>query len=196
MSSTRDALDVLADALKTIECMPADLSTLCRELRGQHDTLRLIVDDLNARLQSVEEGVSSLATSVTAMTRHQERLSDEHYQRHVLDPVVGSLFPLVDLTFSVRDEDSEFVTGLRRQLIDTLERLGMNALAPHPGEEFCASTMKPCRTLPTPDAHRDQTVCHVNRLGFRRGRRVLRPAHVTVLRYEPTHENLKERNST
>ena len=70
-----------------------------------------------------------------------------------------------------------------RKLSKTLEDAGMEAVNPL-GERFDPNLHEALMMTPTDDPEQDEVVSQVILVGYRLGERLLRPAQVTVLRYE------------
>lgn len=70
-----------------------------------------------------------------------------------------------------------------RKLSKTLEDAGMQAVHPL-GERFDPNLHEALVMTPTDDPEQDELVSQVILVGYRLGERLLRPAQVTVLRYE------------
>jgi molecular chaperone GrpE (heat shock protein) len=186
MTESTDVGGVIAAALSAAETTPRLLAGVRVEQRERFETLESRMTQLNDRLEGVFEEVRGVHGVLRDMLASHQALSEEHYRRHVLDPIVRVFAPLVDMTYAVRTEETELVEGIRLQLLEVLAHFDIAPICPRTGSAFERESMKPDSSVRTSIRAEDETVASVTKIGFRRASRVLRPATVTVRRFDPT----------
>lgn len=178
--------------------LPTFVANLDNRLQGLADRvasqvqavqeLSLVAEKQNRLLQALVEKQEYLENA----SRQQVLLTEDHYRRHVLDPIARQLLPLIDhLREACANRGSASVrtllTGIQTQLLDLLASHGIEAIESCPGEPFDPAFMRPVRKVPTFQADQDRTVARVLQVGFRRGDAVIRCQGVEVYAYETGH---------
>ena len=197
MTDHSEVATALAAALSAAESVPRTLAALRAETREGLDVVGHTVTRLEARLDELSEDAQAVHGVLRDMSVAYQTLSDEHYARHVIDPIARVLMPLVDMTYVVKTDETEFIEGVRAQLLEALAHFGILPICPRAGAEFERASMKPGGTVRTSKRDEDETVASVSRLGFRRDTHVLRAATVTLRRFDATvPAHLTERRTT
>ncbi len=131
-------------------------------------------------------------------SRQQTLLSEQHYQQHVIEPLVRRVFPLIDMLLETAsgsngepfpNAQTDLLEALRAELYELLAGYGIEPIRVTAGSQFEAKVMKPVRFVPTPRAKKDKKIESVVRPGFRRGERILRPVMVAVYRFKDSKES-------
>ncbi|MBN1360437.1 MAG: nucleotide exchange factor GrpE [Sedimentisphaerales bacterium] len=140
-----------------------------------------------------------------AAGEEQARLAEEHYQQHIVEPMVRSLFPALDvidraLPRQPREENPadsplhNVVEHLQIHLAQFLACYDIRVVRHRPHASFDPKTMKPVAFTPCHDPALDGRVAESLQSGFvRDGNTVLRFESVALYRHEPsgstqTHE--------
>lgn len=150
-----------------------------RELEGSHRRQAQALEAFYQQQSCMEEA-----------SRQQTLLSQQHFDRHIIEPLARRIFPLIDMI-------SEHISGSRNhanpsdafeaakaELVDLLESYGVELVHVVAGSDFDATTMKPVSFTHTNQPHMNRIVKTVVRPGFRRDERVLRSAMVDLYRFE------------
>ncbi|WP_328473605.1 nucleotide exchange factor GrpE [Actinoplanes sp. NBC_00393] len=121
---------------------------------------------------------------------------DDWLRRHMLSRVLRDLIQLHDTVeqtlqaCALGAASAEILQArlrsLREQLVQALQRQDVSPISSGVGTPFDEAVQEAIEVRPTADAALDGAVVEVVRLGFRDGRRVLRPESVVVGRYGPS----------
>jgi molecular chaperone GrpE (heat shock protein) len=158
------------------------------------DQIRATLSALQSRMEALHQQQDCLEEA----SRLQRLLSEEHYKAHIVDPLATHLLPLVDLgddvlahAYDGSDQPlAEVLRVVKSQVLEALAGYGIEPIAYPPGSTFDPLVMEPHKTLWTSDPERDMTIAESLRLGFRRGKKVLRHQLVAVYRFDRcTHNN-------
>ena len=132
---------------------------------------------------------SELRSATAAQQSHATEL---HWETHIIDPMVNQLFPVYDLALAYRcahqrsghDRSSAAFKAVQDMLQGFLGTYGIDVFLSKPGAAFDASCMMAVKVERTAEGCRDRYVRKCLRAGFRRGERVLRPAHVVLVQHD------------
>ncbi|MEX5636350.1 nucleotide exchange factor GrpE [Parafrankia sp. FMc2] len=150
--------------------------------------LRAVVDKGFALLDRQSDLVDRLHSE-------NERLRRGEFER-MLDPIIRDLVALADSCLRNADawlsRPTTTPTDVHRVLGDVasdisllLERQGVDAFAPAPGEPFDRRQQRAAATELTSQPEQNGTIARTLRPGYRSGTRTIRFAEVVVLDYEP-----------
>lgn len=135
-------------------------------------------------------------------------LGEQHYEEHVILPMVRSLFPILDLVYDTRvsrreadeatsDEFMAFADAIWTQLRQFLLQYEVEIIGHPPHARFDTRFMRPVKIHATNNRSLDGLVAKCLQVGFRRGEdRLLRLEMVSLYGYRPTQletTTLKER---
>ena len=124
-------------------------------------------------------------------------LGDQHYEEHVILPMVRSLFPILDLVYdarvswreadeSVGDRFLAFADAIWTQLRQFLLQYEVEIIGHPPHARFDARFMRPVKMHATSNQSLDGLVARCLQVGFRRGKdRLLRLETVSLYGYRP-----------
>ena len=196
----------LAQVIAQILAMPQTLEQIQQSQSEQREQIAHLKEaqSLQGRsIQSLERFTLKQTEAVEALygkqdcleqtSRQQTLLSEQHYQEHVIEPLARRVFPLVDiLSEAVSGSSGKLVSTARSDLFEALTANMFELLADYgvepikvaAGSPFDAKIMKPVRFVPTYRSEDDKTVESMVRLGFRRDELILRPAAVSIYRFE------------
>jgi hypothetical protein len=124
--------------------------------------------------------------------RSNELLGQQHYQQHVLDPLLRSVFPVFDLINDAATSKEDGSTQLHAtldtvwsQLEQFLAAYDVHIIRHLQGQDFAPKIMKPVKWVSTPEKKLDHRVCQCLQIGFRRGQeQILRHETVSLYQYE------------
>ena len=123
-------------------------------------------------------------------SRQQTLLSEQHYDRHIIEPLARRIFPLIDLLSENisrcpgGSSSSDTFEAVKAELIDLLANYGVEPVEVVSGSAFDAKIMQPVSFTDTDKLKKNMTIKAVVRLGFRRDERIVRPVMVDVYRFE------------
>jgi len=148
-----------------------------RELEGLHRKQSQALEAFYRKQSCMEEA-----------SRQQTLLSQQHYDRHVVEPLTRRVFPLIDmLSDASKNNDGQhldILEAIQADLHELLAGYGVEPIFVSVGDIFDAKTMQPVHFVPTHRVTKDKTVEFMVRPGFRREERVLRVAMVGLYRFE------------
>ena len=191
IESTKCVSPVSAENLTAVpvgELVDAALSA--RTLLQGVPRLLQVLKQVERQVEAQSSLLEALAQQQTLLlenaSEQQKALTDEHYSRHIVEPLARGLFPLVDLTMRFQSGASaELARAMRSSLIDQLARLGVDRIPGRPGQVVSRQTMRATKLVPTAKRSQHQTIVEIKRLGFWRDQRVLRYHEVAVYVYKP-----------
>lgn len=144
-----------------------DVAIKLSELTALDERRMAVIERLHAENQKLKRG--ELAAAMRPLLLDVARLHDDVSQ--LAKRYAGSDVPL---------------GFLREALLDVLERQGVTAIDPAPGDPFEPKRHQSTRMVPVSDPSLDGTVAAVQRLGFvRDDTDVVRPVQVEVNRHMP-----------
>ena len=124
-------------------------------------------------------------------------LGDQHYEEHVILPMVRSLFPILDLLYDAKvswkkadespgDQFIAFADAIWTQLRQFLFQYEVEIIRHRPHARFDARLMRPVKVHATGNRSLDGLVAQCLQVGFRRGEdRLLRLETVSLYGYRP-----------
>lgn len=153
------------------------------ELVAELKRLRKMIEELTRTMQLLEDA-----------SNQQKVLAEAHYERHVIEPMVAHLLPVLNLAQEGLD-DSDAGGGERRWLQavrDALEQFlvgyGVELFQSPVGTRPDLKLARPVQTETTQEPQQDGCVARSLRVGARRGDRVLCVEKVALFRYEAAPE--------
>lgn len=124
-------------------------------------------------------------------------LGDQHYEEHVIQPMVRSLFPILDLVHDAKvswrgadestgDQFMAFADAIWTQLRQFLLQYEVEIIGHQPHARFDARLMKPIKVHATSNKSLDGLIARCLQVGFRRGEdRLLRLETVSLYKHCP-----------
>jgi len=209
MNKTKDLNDLagpdkqLLQAILGLCAMPATLERIEQEVAGQNERLSGIeeaqclqknslrgIEGSNQKQSQALEAFYQRQQCMEEASRQQTLLSQQHFDRHVIEPLARQVFPLIDVLSESGsrcqcDQGCEdHSEAFQAELLDLLASYGIEPIHAASGSAFDAKTMQPACFMNTDQLSRDMTVKDIVRLGFRREDRILRPVMVDLYRFE------------
>lgn len=196
----------IAQAIVQMLAMPQTLEQIRQSLSEQDKRIAQLEEAQALQGQSLQrsEGlVQEIITGMEAFYRRQQcmdraseslsTLSQQHYRRHIIDPLVRRIFPLVDMLAEASPKgdgeqamgnESDVLEAFAADLCELLAGYGVEPIPVAAGSAFDPKTMQPVRFVPTLRPKDDKTVEAVARQGFRCDDRILRSAMVSIYRFD------------
>ena len=204
----------LAQAIAQILAMPQILEQVQQSQSEQREQIAHFEEAQSLQGRSLQKLEGSFLTQTEAITalygkhdcleqtsRQQTLLSEQHYQEHVIEPLVRRIFPLIDILLEavsgsngklVSTARSDLFEALTANLYELLADYGVEVIQTAAGSPFDAKIMKPVRFVPTLRTRQDKKIESVVRPGFRRGKRMLRPVMVALYRFKDSNQRSSE----
>ena len=198
-----DVSSNLVHALQTFieECKP-DIG----ELEGFEDKLTKLFDQINwldkkheksllagEAIKQLIENMVSASSLLDKASQVNLQLGKQHYDDHIIIPMVRSLFPVFDVITDYRchRDDADDLTGsILSQLRQFLAVYDIEIIEHSEGVEFDPKTMKPIGFKQTDKKHLDNRLSQSHRPGFKMGQeRILKPQVITLFKYQPSKTN-------
>lgn len=124
-------------------------------------------------------------------------LGKQHYDEHIIEPMLRSLFPVFDLIADCRKHHSNFspkTIGLMDSIYSQLQQFiatyEIEIIEHAPGDRFDPKTMRPIQWEISSEKHLENAIAQSLQIGFRTGlTRILRMETVSLFKYEPSKTN-------
>lgn len=125
-------------------------------------------------------------------------LGEQHYEDHIIQPLVRSVFPVFDIIEDTRKswkavgneldrQVLEFIDAIWSQLEQLLVNYDVHIVRHRSGDLFEPQEMKPIRWVPADNRMLEGRVADCLQIGFKSGgQRVLRLESVSLFKYQPT----------
>lgn len=134
-----------------------------------------------------------LENAVTA----SQVLTDEHYQKHIIEPMAYSLFAVIDIIEDSRRSSSnvtncDLLDAIKSQLLQFFVGYDIKIIQHKKDSNFDPKLMKPVNIVPTEDKKLDGYVAISLQPGFCWKNKLLRAESVSLYKYETVNVNLIE----
>ena len=129
--------------------------------------------------------------------RVNQSLSKQHYEEHIIQPMVRSVFPVFDVIYDAKNfwrNNNQFTEKRTKDLIDAvltqlkqfLQIYDIQIIEHKSGATFDPQIMKPVRTVTTDHKELSGRMAESLQIGFRLGQqRLLRLETVSLYKYQP-----------
>ncbi len=164
---------------------------------------------LNLQLGSIEKILGNLSSHSKLLENASQTnhiLSKQHYENHIIQPMVRSLFPVIDIIEdackSWKDGQGqatqpqiELLEAIKVQLEQFFANYGVEVIQHLPNTQFNRQLMKPVSRVSTTDKRLDGLVAGSMQIGFRwNQQRLLRPESVSIYKYvQPNIKSIEDR---
>jgi len=157
-------------------------------------------------LDSQLQGLIAHSQLLERASQEHAQLSEEHYQRRIVEPMCRLLFPAVnvlDKALRLKSVGEGPTHGARWTVVEQIQVYLVQFFSAHDikpirstsGTPLNPKVMKPVRFIPCPDKDLDGLVAGSLEAGFIRGTdRVLRFESVALYRYKESAQNLPNEN--
>lgn len=154
---------------------------------------------LNFQLDSIEKVLSNLSSHSKLLDNASQTnllLGNQHYEEHIIQPLVRSLFPVFDLIEDARKhwsrspQNTELLSAISSQMGQFLATYDVHIIQHQANNKFDPKTMKPITWISTEDAQLNGHIAESLQVGFRLGtERMLRLETVSLFKYQPSQTN-------
>ena len=191
----------------------ASAKNCIQDMPGQIVQLSNHVSQIETRQQqsvfcteSIKQQLENMASTNKLLENASETvllLGKEHHEEHVIQPVVRSLFPVLDLIEDARkhwtssEQVIELLNGIWSQMEQFLAIYDVHITKHTTGDSYNPKAMKAIKWEFTPEEHLEKSVAQSLQIGFTLGQtRILRTETVSLFKYQPLQTdsiNLNER---
>jgi len=193
------ALDELAKAQSVpLQHVANQLTHLDTRITQDHQQSQGQFKSLAQQLKNLE----SIRTLLESVSDANRKLTEQFYDEQIIEPMVRSLFPLVDFTIKAGqalEKDTSryqlalgYFTSIRTQLDQFLVNFGIERFQHRTEEPFNPKVMKPIKTIQTRDERLSGLIAESLLCGFKKQERILRAETVSLFKCEDT--STEERN--
>ena len=151
---------------------------------------------------SVRQNMEKLAATGKLLEnagKVNDALSIQHYQECIIEPMVRSLFVVIDLIEDVQgsseaaEGQNEILNAVKTQLLQFLANYGIEIVRHDQGSPFDPQLMKPLSKVPAQDRKLEGCISQSLQSGFMWNKqRLLRPESVSLYKFENVNINLIE----
>jgi len=163
-------------------------------------------ESLNS-LESIKQVVENTVSSNELLEKAGQTnllLGKEHYENHIIEPMLRSLFPVVDIIEDSRNHNNlchcnstKVLNSIYSQVLQFLSNYGIEIFSHSSGDKFDPRSMKPIKWEYSSDASLNKTVAKSLQPGFRfEQTRILRMETVSLFKHqqsETENNNFNER---
>ena len=151
-------------------------------------------------LESVKQQLEKLASTNKLLENASETnhlLGKEHYNQHIIEPMIRSLFSIFDLIMDFRKHHSDLnskemglMLSVYSQIQQFIANYGIEIIKHTTGDSYNPKTMKAIKWEITSEEHLEKSVARSLQIGFRSGQtRILRMETVSLFKYQPSETN-------
>ena len=150
-------------------------------------------------IESVRQQLGNLTSTNKLLENAGETtqlLGQEHYNQHIIEPMVRSLFSIFDL-IADSHKHSDFsckemgpMDSIYSQLQQFIMNYGIEIIKHTTEDSYDPKPMKPIKWEITSEKHLEKSVARSLQIGFKLGQtRVLRMETVSLFKYQPSETN-------
>lgn len=154
-------------------------------------------------LEAIKKQMDILGTNNKLLENANEtnRLLGSHfYDEHIIQPMVRSLFPMVDFIDGAKEKFAsdlpryqlaiQYLTAIQSQLEQFLASYGIERFSHNTEKPFNPKIMKPLKIIFTNDANLNGLIAESLQCGFKMQERILRLETISLYKYqEQTNQN-------
>lgn len=211
-----DRLDAGAFLNQCLEAIAENVAArTSQELERQTAPLRSRIEQVATAVEDIHGAQALMAEKLRALIAHSQllekasqehaRLSEEHYHRRIIEPMVRLLFPVVDVLDKAKGfkgSGQGLVHGAQWAVVEQIQIYLTQFFCAHdirpirnpPGSALDPKVMKPVRFVPCHDANLDGRLAGSLQAGFVRGTdQVLRCETVALYRYEEPTKSISDK---
>jgi molecular chaperone GrpE (heat shock protein) len=196
--SEQSNAQIIRSVLESLIPLGSQLSTVENQQKQscfQLDSIKQILSDLSSHSKLLEEASKTNRT-----------LTKEHYEQCIVEPMVRSLFPVIDFVEDGKkmwtnnekfeEEQIEFLELINTLVLQFLSNYGIEIIRHAPDAMFQPQLMKPVCKVSTTNEELDGCIAESLQVGFRWHRqRLLRHETVSLYTFEKTNTNLSQKGS-
>lgn len=179
-----------------IQDMPEQIAKLSSQVNQTETKQQQSLYDLESVKQQLDK-LASVNKLLENASETNQLLSQEHYNQHIVEPMVRSLFSIFDLITDSHEHHSDLngkemglMYSVYSQLQQFLSNYGVEIIKHATGDSFDPKTMSPIKWETTSEKHIEKSVARSLQVGFKSGQnRVLRMETVSLFKYQPSETN-------
>jgi molecular chaperone GrpE (heat shock protein) len=175
------------------------LSSQLIELQGKVGQVSSCQQQLVYSQEAVEKQLTSVLQQIKLLENaasENHLLSQQHYQKHIIEPMVRSLFPVLDMIEDIKRSSqqpeypkdsaiSEVIDCVGEYIRQFLASYGIDSIEHEYGAAFEPQVMKPVKLILTEKVNLDRRVAKCLQAGFRlKDTEVLRLESVALFKYQ------------
>ena len=147
--------------------------------------------------ESIRQSFENMVSANNLLEKASEMsliLGRQHYDEHIIEPMVRSLFPVLDIIAdSQKHHDysgsnaTALIDSIHSQLSQFLANYNVEIVEHSSGDSFDPKSMKPISWETTDQPRLENSIARSLQIGFRLGQtRILRMETVTLFKYQPS----------
>lgn len=194
------ALDqVIKTQNKPLENVAKHLLQLENSIAKNQQQNQIQFTNLSQQLKNLE----SLQTLLETINETNRKLSAQFFDEQIIQPMIRSLFPLIDFTNKAKESLKEnthryqlalqYIAAIQTQLDQFLINFGIERFHHITEEPFNPKIMKPLKSIHTNDKRLNGLVAESLQHGFKKQDQILRPETVSLYKYQ--HTQIQERST-
>ena len=178
-----------------------ELDKKLQKIDERLDETNKIMSETNKAVADCARGVQTLSAKSQALEHASNelgRLGENFYERHVVEPMIRSIFPLFDLLEDANPDDgtnedsspaAKLTTALGSEAVEFLAQYGIEPYRHAAGDSFDGQTMQPIKVVEAEEKEQDYKIKESCKSGFKWGERVLRAEPVVLYRYKEAEDD-------
>ena len=192
---------IAASMSNCLQDMPRQIVQLSNQMSQLETKQQQSLYDSKSVKQQLEN-LASVNNLLENAGKTNHLLGQEHYDQHIIEPMMRSLFPIFDLIADYHKHHG--ISGCKAmgamdsiysQLQQFIANYDIEIIKHTAGDSFNQKTMKPIKWETTPEEHLEKTVARSLQIGFRSGQtRVLRMETVSLFKYQTPETNTNTLN--
>jgi len=172
------------------------LDNKLQKIDERMEEIHKIAEETNKAVANCAHSVQTLSAKSKALEHASSelgRLGENFYERHVLEPMIRSIFPLFDLVEDAypaedkgknADPGTKLITAMGSEAIEFLAQYGIEPFRHEAGDKFDEKTMQPIKIVEAKGEEQDYKIKESCKSGFKWGQRVLRAEPVVLYRFK------------
>jgi len=180
--------------------LPQEVSEQMVRLSNQVSQLENKQQQSINHLESIRQLLENMASANNLLEKAGEAnllLGKQHYHEHIIEPMLRSLFPILDMIADSRKHHVDcgcnamsLMDSIKSQLQQFLANYEVEIFEHSQGDNFDPKTMTPIKWEITPEKHLENLIAQSLKAGFRLGQaRILRMETVSLYQYQLSKTN-------
>lgn len=195
--------DTIVNHTNDLEAIPENIIQLSNKIEEISRKQQQSLNSFESVRQLIENTVSANVLLEKA-GQTNFLLGTEHYEKHIIEPMLCSLLPVIDIIEDSRKHNQicssdavGVINSIYSQVIQFVSNYGIEIFSHSHGDKFDPRSMKPIKWELTSEASLNNTVAKSLQAGFKDGpTRILRMETVSLYKYkssETDNNNFNER---
>jgi len=179
---------------------PEELSEQIVRLSNQISQLETKQQQSLYDLESIRQLLENMVSTNNLLEKAGQinlLLEKQHYEEHIIEPMLRSLFPVFDIIADSRKHHGDcscnamsLMDSIYSQLLQFLANYGVEIFEHSTGDSFNPKSTKPIGWESTAEKHLENSIAQSLQAGFRLGQtRILRMETVSLFKYQPSKTN-------